>query len=197
MENSISLGPCWRQRGGRYTILARKFNSRNKVIYPFHVYPLHFSFKQWCSFPHQTIGIFSHGSVLLQAWEGRAYDYCMENLKNMGYPVDGLAFDPDLVTSSFPHNLKHLWIMTFFAGPAIFFFFPVTKHKLFNCFIQVIRGLVIDKESGNLVKADRFGYVKRAMHGTKMLSTRAVRYVFKTCQLDCGNCFKESCLPIF
>lgn len=62
----------------------------------------------------------------------------MENLKNMGFPVDGLAFDPDLV----------------------------------------IRGLVIDKERGNLVKADRFGYVKRAMHGTKMLSTRAVSEMY-------------------
>ncbi|XP_020226786.1 5'-nucleotidase domain-containing protein 4 isoform X2 [Cajanus cajan] len=72
------------------------------------------------------------------AWEGRAYDYCMENLKNMGFPVDGLAFDPDLV----------------------------------------IRGLVIDKEKGNLVKADRFGYIKRAMHGTKMLSTRAVSEMY-------------------
>ncbi|CAK9170140.1 unnamed protein product [Ilex paraguariensis] len=71
----------------------------------------------------------------VMAWEGRAYDYCMDNLRNMGFPVDGLAFDPDLV----------------------------------------IRGLVIDKEKGNLVKADRFGYVKRAMHGTKMLSTREVR----------------------
>ncbi|KAI5415438.1 hypothetical protein KIW84_040758, partial [Lathyrus oleraceus] len=74
----------------------------------------------------------------VMAWEGRAYDYCMENLKNMGFPVDGLAFDPDLV----------------------------------------IRGLVIDKERGNLVKADRFGYVKRAMHGTKMLSTRAVSEMY-------------------
>ncbi|ESW26472.1 hypothetical protein PHAVU_003G122300 [Phaseolus vulgaris] len=72
------------------------------------------------------------------AWEGRAYDYCMENLRNMGFPVDGLAFDPDLV----------------------------------------IRGLVIDKEKGNLVKADRFGYIKRAMHGTKMLSTRAVSEMY-------------------
>lgn len=51
---------------------------------------------------------FCNGSVLLQAWEGRAYDYCMENLKNMGYPVDGLAFDPDLVTSSSLHNFKSL-----------------------------------------------------------------------------------------
>lgn len=35
--------------------------------------------------------------ALLQAWEGRAYDYCMDNLRNMGFPVDGLSFDPDLV----------------------------------------------------------------------------------------------------
>lgn len=35
---------------------------------------------------------------LLKAWEGRAYDYCMENLKTVGFPVDGLAFDLDLVT---------------------------------------------------------------------------------------------------
>ncbi|KAB2625084.1 5'-nucleotidase domain-containing protein 4-like [Pyrus ussuriensis x Pyrus communis] len=72
------------------------------------------------------------------AWEGRAYDYCMENLKKVGFPVDGLAFDPDLV----------------------------------------IRGLVIDKENGNLVKADRFGYVKRAMHGTSMLSNRAISEMY-------------------
>ncbi|TKY54329.1 Cytosolic purine 5'-nucleotidase [Spatholobus suberectus] len=74
----------------------------------------------------------------VMAWEGRAYDYCMENLRNMGFPVDGLAFDPDLV----------------------------------------IRGLVIDKEKGNLVKADRFGYIKRAMHGTQMLSTRTVSEMY-------------------
>lgn len=74
----------------------------------------------------------------VMAWEGRAYDYCMENLRSMGFPVDGLAFDPDLV----------------------------------------IRGLVIDKEKGNLVKADRFGYVKRAMHGTTMLSNRAVSEIY-------------------
>jgi hypothetical protein len=35
----------------------------------------------------------------MQAWEGRAYDYGMDNLRSMGYPVDGLEFDPDLVIS--------------------------------------------------------------------------------------------------
>nr|ACG28698.1 5-nucleotidase [Zea mays]ACG30586.1 5-nucleotidase [Zea mays] len=74
----------------------------------------------------------------VMAWEGRAYDYGMDNLKSMGFPVDDLKFDPDLV----------------------------------------IRGLVIDKEKGNLVKADRFGYIKRAMHGTQMLSTRAVSEIY-------------------
>ena len=34
---------------------------------------------------------------------------------------------------------------------------------------MVARGLVIDTELGNLVKANRFGFVKRAMHGTRML----------------------------
>ncbi|XP_039846900.1 5'-nucleotidase domain-containing protein 4-like isoform X1 [Panicum virgatum] len=72
----------------------------------------------------------------VMAWEGRAYDYGMDNLKSMGFPVDDLKFDPDLV----------------------------------------IRGLIIDKEKGNLVKPDRFGYIKRAMHGTQMLSTPSVRY---------------------
>ena len=40
--------------------------------------------------------------VLMQAWEGRAYDYGMANLKSMGFPVDGLTFDPNLVNIRFP-----------------------------------------------------------------------------------------------
>ncbi|GJN37806.1 hypothetical protein PR202_gb26797 [Eleusine coracana subsp. coracana] len=85
--------------------------------------------------------------IVMQAWEGRAYDYGMENLKSMGFPVDDLEFDPDLV----------------------------------------IRGLIIDKEKGNLVKADRFGYIKRAMHGTQMLSTRAVSEIYGRELVDLRN----------
>ncbi|MBL8786361.1 MAG: HAD-IG family 5'-nucleotidase [Deltaproteobacteria bacterium] len=39
----------------------------------------------------------------------------------------------------------------------------------------VSRALVIDKELGNLVKADRFGFVKTAAHGTKMLDYPELR----------------------
>jgi HAD superfamily 5'-nucleotidase-like hydrolase len=40
------------------------------------------------------------------------------------------------------------------------------------------RGLVLDTELGNIVKADRFGYVKRASHGTSMLSWEDQRRVY-------------------
>lgn len=33
----------------------------------------------------------------------------------------------------------------------------------------VIRGLIIDMETGNLIKANRFGFVKKALHGTRPL----------------------------
>ncbi|MBI4912525.1 MAG: HAD-IG family 5'-nucleotidase [Acidobacteria bacterium] len=50
---------------------------------------------------------------------------------------------------------------------------------------MVVRGLVIDTELGNLVKANRFGFVKRAMHGTSPLDFPAQRehYAHETVNL--------------
>lgn len=42
----------------------------------------------------------------------------------------------------------------------------------------VIRGLIVDKDNGNVLKVDRFGYVKRAMHGTRIMSWGEVRQVY-------------------
>src|SRR3954469_19375008 len=39
------------------------------------------------------------------------------------------------------------------------------QHLAFNP-SMVIRGLIVDKQEGNLIKANRFGFVKRAVHGT-------------------------------
>ncbi|GLC35595.1 hypothetical protein PLESTM_000341200 [Pleodorina starrii] len=74
----------------------------------------------------------------VNAWEGRAYEYGLETLRQQGVPVDGLRFDPDLV----------------------------------------IRGLIMDKEYGNLIKVDRFGLVKRAMHGTRMMNWQEIRELY-------------------
>ena len=80
----------------------------------------------------------------MREWEQRAYSFIKEGLLSKGWPVDDLAFDPDLV----------------------------------------IRGLVIDTEHGNVVKANRFGYVKRAFHGTQPLDYRRQRQVYQRTLVD-------------
>ncbi len=48
----------------------------------------------------------------------------------------------------------------------------------------VIRGLAIDLEEGNLVKATRFGYVIRASHGTRFLSYDDARRAYAGTMVD-------------
>jgi HAD superfamily 5'-nucleotidase-like hydrolase len=47
-----------------------------------------------------------------------------------------------------------------------------------------IRGLVIDLELGNVVKANRFGYVKRAFHGTRPLEFEEQRRTYARTVVD-------------
>lgn len=49
---------------------------------------------------------------------------------------------------------------------------------------MVIRGLVIDTELGNLVKANRFGFVKKALHGTRPLDHDEQRRVYERTIVD-------------
>jgi HAD superfamily 5'-nucleotidase-like hydrolase len=46
------------------------------------------------------------------------------------------------------------------------------------------RGLILDTELGNVVKANRFGYVTRAAHGTRMLSHDEQRKVYTQVWVD-------------
>ena len=48
----------------------------------------------------------------------------------------------------------------------------------------VMRGLVIDTELGNVVKANRFGYIKRAFHGTEVLQFEQLRKVYQRTLVD-------------
>jgi 5'-nucleotidase len=45
-------------------------------------------------------------------------------------------------------------------------------------------GLVVDQELGNVVKANRFGFVKRATHGTRVLDFEEQRAVYSRVQVD-------------
>lgn len=51
----------------------------------------------------------------------------------------------------------------------------------------VMRGLIIDAELGNIVKANRFGYVKQALHGTKPLSFEEQRKVYSRTIIDLSD----------
>ncbi len=48
----------------------------------------------------------------------------------------------------------------------------------------VIRGLVIDLDLGNLVKANRFGFVKKAFHGTRELDYEEMRTSYTRTMID-------------
>lgn len=48
-------------------------------------------------------------------------------------------------------------------------------------------GLIVDTELGNLVKANRFGYVKRACHGTQMLDYEAQRAAYDNTVVDLAD----------
>ena len=48
----------------------------------------------------------------------------------------------------------------------------------------VIRGLVIVSELGNIVKANRFGYVMRATHGTRLMEFEEQREVYRHTPVD-------------
>jgi HAD superfamily 5'-nucleotidase-like hydrolase len=45
-------------------------------------------------------------------------------------------------------------------------------------------GLIFDTQLGNIVKADRFGYVRQACHGTKRLSFEEVRRIYSRIWID-------------
>jgi HAD superfamily 5'-nucleotidase-like hydrolase len=49
---------------------------------------------------------------------------------------------------------------------------------------MIVRGLVIDKELGNLVKANRFGFVKKAVHGTRTLGFDEQRAAYARTPVD-------------
>ena len=52
---------------------------------------------------------------------------------------------------------------------------------------SVIRGLVVDAELGNIVKANRFGYVVRAAHGTRILDYEEQRDTYRHLPIDLSS----------
>ena len=51
----------------------------------------------------------------------------------------------------------------------------------------VIRGLIIDKENGNILKANRFGFVRQAYHGTRPLDFDEQRRIYSRTIVDLAD----------
>jgi HAD superfamily 5'-nucleotidase-like hydrolase len=52
---------------------------------------------------------------------------------------------------------------------------------------RVMRGLIIDTQLGNVIKADRFGYVKYAFHGTRQLQLEEKKKTYRQTIVDLGD----------
>ncbi len=52
---------------------------------------------------------------------------------------------------------------------------------------RVQRGLVIDKQLGNILKVNRFGYIKQSMHGTRMLTMDEQRQSYGRTLVDLAD----------
>ena len=52
---------------------------------------------------------------------------------------------------------------------------------------MVCRGLIVDTEKGNLVKANRFGFIKHVMHGTKLVDYDVQRRIYSRTVVDLAD----------
>jgi HAD superfamily 5'-nucleotidase-like hydrolase len=50
-----------------------------------------------------------------------------------------------------------------------------------------MRGLIVDKKLGNLLKVNRFGYIKRAAHGTGLMDYRTMRRTYQRTIVELDN----------
>ncbi len=83
----------------------------------------------------------------MEEWEKSAYNHLKSLLSLMGWPLNDLAFDPNLA----------------------------------------MRGLIIDTEKGNVVKANRFGYIKRAFHGSQPMDFETQRRLYQRTLVDLND----------
>jgi len=65
--------------------------------------------------------------------------------------------------------------------------YPKDIQKLKFDFHQVIQGLVIDRKRGNILKVSRFGKVKSASHGTKLMDYQDQQRIYSNRVIDLND----------
>ena len=65
--------------------------------------------------------------------------------------------------------------------------YPKTLQDLKFDFTLAVRGLVIDRSKGNLLKLNRYGAIRAAFHGVKPLDFKTQRQIYKSTYIDLSS----------
>jgi 5'-nucleotidase len=109
--------------------------------------------------------------------------YCNRTLNLRAIRAIGYDMDYTLV-----HYYEEKWERRAFEHVRARFLsegWPVEELSFDPHFIN--RGLILDIERGNLVKANRFGFIKRAAHGTHLLPFDELRKTYARTIVDLGE----------
>jgi HAD superfamily 5'-nucleotidase-like hydrolase len=102
----------------------------------------------------------------------------MRSIRAIGYDMDYTLIQYD---SAIWEQLAYQYAKDFFLGKN----WPVAELTFDHH--SVTRGLVVDMQLGNLVKANRFGFVKKAMHGTRTVSFDEQRKIYARTVVDLND----------
>ncbi|AKF09586.1 HAD-IG family 5'-nucleotidase [Sandaracinus amylolyticus] len=109
--------------------------------------------------------------------------FCNRTLNFRGIEAIGFDMDYTLV-----HYHVHVWEQRAYEHlkrRLVARGFPI-EHLEFDPDIAAL-GLILDVPRGNLVKANRFGYVKRAAHGTRIMSFEDQRAAYERTVVDLAD----------
>lgn len=102
----------------------------------------------------------------------------MRSIRAIGYDMDYTLIQYD---SAIWEQLAYQYAKDFFLGKN----WPVAELTFDHH--SVTRGLVVDMQLGNLVKANRFGFVKKAIHGTRPISWDEQRKTYARTVVDLND----------
>lgn len=105
----------------------------------------------------------------------------MSDIKLIGFDMDyTLAIYKKYPMESLQYNLAKEYLMNHFEYP------KSMKNYSFNQQL-IIRGLVVDKHLGNIIKLDDQNYVWRATHGKKELSNEEIKKIYGSKRIKIGD----------
>ena len=93
--------------------------------------------------------------------------------------VEVLGFDMDYTLALYHQPKMERLSLHFSTRKLVGRGYPAEITELPYDSAMAIRGLAVDRKLGNILKMDRYGYVGRAMHGTRALSRDERRHLYR------------------